>query len=128
MRRHSLLLLFLAGILVLGASCPPPVPPGATLTARTERSQTDATLIVKGHGYTPGQGVTITIQNVPGKSENTICTRYPNPAGDFELQEPYALKQVPAGTDLPDVVVIGRDASGWSLIATTSASPYVIRF
>ena len=128
MKRHSFLLLLVAGILALGASCPPQAPSGATLTARTQRSQIDATLIVEGHGYTPGQGVTITIQNVPGKSENTIRTRYPNAAGDFNLQETFAFKQVPAGTDLPDVVVVGRDASGWSLIATTSSSPYVIRF
>lgn len=31
MKRHSLLLLLVAGILALGASCPPQAPSGATL-------------------------------------------------------------------------------------------------
>lgn len=126
MKYSAVLLLLVAGILVSAASCPQ-APAGATLTARTNRSQTDATLVIEGHGYTPGQTVTITIQNVPGKTGDITRTRTPDPTGKFDIQESFELKHVPAGTDLADVVVIGRDAAGWSLVTRTSASPYVIR-
>ncbi|WP_325308960.1 hypothetical protein [Longimicrobium sp.] len=113
-------------MLLLGAACQEP-PAGATLTLSTQRFQTKVTLRIKGHGYTPGQPVTITIQNVPDKNGSDVV-RNPTPDsnGNFDLPEDFSLKHVPGGTELPDILVIARDVSGWSLVEKISAFPFVI--
>jgi hypothetical protein len=42
------------------------------------------------------------------------------------VEETLSLKQVPTGTELPEVSVIGLDGSGWFLIEEISANPFVI--
>jgi hypothetical protein len=108
-----------------GASCPQ-APAGATLTATTNRTQTDLTLVIKGTGYTPNQQATVTIQHVPGRTADMVRTPTANASGEFMIDEPFSLRHVPSGSQLQDVSVIGRDAAGWFRTASVPASAFVI--